>query len=309
MSASIDSNTSADSFGAAWSAFWFTPTKGLRLGLLRLLVGIIALIYFAMWSIDLERFLSHDGVMPPSVTSAVLDADPLYYPWRFSFLDYLPNRSTLWGFHFAAIAAATLCMLGVASRWTTLLTLIAVHSYVHRVPLLMSPVEPLLVWALLYLSFSPCGNSFSLDRLWSKNRAPDPASEVANIALRLIQVHLTLHYFFVATTQLSDSFWWSGNAVWILMAQSRTRVLDMTAMRESTFLINAATHCLVLCAFALALGPWNRHFRPLVQWLVIPYAILVAVLTGLWIYALLLIFLQVSFCDEERLARLPGRSA
>ncbi len=307
MSEAVAQEPSKSGFGAAWNSFWFTPTTAHRLGVLRCLVGLTALLYLALWSVDLERFLSRDGVLPPSAISSAISADPLYYPWRFSLLDYLPNRSALWGFHIAAIAAATLCMLGIASRWTTALTFIAVLSYVHRAPLLMSPVEPLLVWALLYLSFSPCGNCFSLDGLWSKRGSRSASSEIANISLRLIQLHLCLHYFFVATTQLSDSSWWIGNAVWILMAQSRTRGLDLSALRESTFLINGVTHLLVFLAFALALGPWNRNFRSLVNWLVIPYAIIIAALTGLWIYALLLLFLQIAFCDEERLTKLLGR--
>jgi hypothetical protein len=307
MSQVVANEPSTSGFGAAWNAFWFTPSTGRRIGVLRCLVGFTALLYLALWSVDLERFLSRDGVLPPSAISTAISADPLYYPWRFSLLDYLPNRSALWGFHIAAIAAASLCMLGIASRWTTALTFIAVLSYVHRAPLLMSPVEPLLVWSLLYLSLSPCGNCFSLDYLWSKAEYRPTTSENANISLRLIQLHLCLHYFFVATTQLSDSSWWSGNAVWILMAQSRTRGLDLTALRESTFLINGVTHLLVFLAFALALGPWNRSFRSIVNWLVIPYAIIVAALTGLWVYAFLLLFLQIAFCDEERLGKLLAR--
>jgi hypothetical protein len=290
-------------FGDAWNTFWFKRSPSHILGLLRFLAGLCSLLYLALWSVDLERFLSNDGLLPAAVVSEAVSNDPLYYPWRFSLMDYLPNRAALWSFHFASLAAAALCMLGIASRWTTILTLISVLSYVHRAPLLMTPAEPLLVWSLLYLCLAPCGQWCSLDRLWSKSTVELADSVAANIALRLMQIHLSMHYLFVATTQLSDRAWWSGNAVWILMAQSRTRGVDLTMLRESTFLLNGLTHLLVLLAFALALGPWNRFLRPIVNWLVIPYALLIALLTGLWIYAIVLAALQVVFCDPKSLAR------
>jgi hypothetical protein len=291
------------SFGELWNSFWYTPVTGQRIGLMRVAIGLAALVYFAMWTIDLERFLAPNGLLPPDVVNEALSADPLYYPSRFSLLDYMPNRSALWGFHIASIVAAALCMFGIASRFMTILTLVAVLSYVNRAPLLMTPQEPLLCWSLLYLCLTPCGRCCSLDGNWSKVELCSAPNVANNVALRLMQIHLSLHYFFVATTQLSDRNWWTGSAVWVLMAQSRTRGLDLTAIRESTFLLNALTHLLVILAFALALAPWNRGFRSIANWLVIPYAILVSAITGLWLYSLILVGLQVIFLREDTIAK------
>lgn len=296
------------SFGDAWNAFWYTPVDAPRVGLLRFAVGFCALIYLALWSVDLERFLSPEGLLPPEAMTEAVSADPLYYPWRYSLLDYLPNRAALWGFHIGAICAAALCMLGVAGRWMTIVTLVAVLSYIHRAPILMSPQEPLLAWGLLYLCLAPSGSYFSIDHLWSRKPNCGCPSVTANIALRLIQVHLTLHYFYVAVTQLSDRVWWNGSAAWVLMAQTRTRGLDLTMVRESTFLLNGITHLLVFLALALAFFPWNDRFRPIANGLVLLYAVLVAALTGLWVYALALVALQIAFCDDAKIARYFGLS-
>jgi hypothetical protein len=290
-------------FGELWNSFWYSPVSSQRVGLMRIATGLSALLYFAMWTSDLERFLAPNSVLPPDAVTDALSADPLYYPSRFSLLDYMPNRSALWGFHIASMAAATLCMVGVASRFMTILTLVAVLSYVNRAPLLMSPQEPLLCWSLLYLCLAPCGRCFSFDARWSKQDLCSAPSVANNIALRLMQIHLSLHYFFVAITQLSDRNWWTGSAVWVLMAQSRTRGLNLTAIRESTFLLNGLTHLLVFLAFVLALAPWNRGFRSIANWLVMPYAILVSAITGLWLYSLILAGLQVVFLRDETIAK------
>lgn len=309
MSASVEASAPQKvRFGDAWNAFWFTPQLGERLGLLRIAIGLATLCYLAMWSFDLERFLAPGGVLSVSAVSEAVSADPLYYPWRFSLLDYLPNRSALWGFHIAAMAAAALCALGVAGRAMTVLTLGFVLSYIHRAPILMNPVEPLLAWSLLYLSIAPNSAAFSLDAIWSKGKQVPRVALSNAIAIRLIQVHLTMHYLFVGTTQVSDRTWWTGNAVWLLMAQTRTRGFDLTAIRESTFLINGLTHLLVFMVFVLAILPWNRAFRGIANWIVFPYALLVAALTGLWIYALMLIGLQIVFWSDATIAKLAGRA-
>lgn len=310
MSRAVESSPESKvRFGEAWNAFWFSSQSGERVGLLRIAVGLVAVLYLAAWTFDLERFLAPGGVLTVPAVSQAVSADPLYYPWRFSLMDYLPNRSALWGFHIAAIAAAVLCMLGVAGRAMTALTLVFVLSYIHRAPILMNPVEPLLTWSLLYLCIAPNSATFSLDTMWAKGKQALGATITNNLALRLIQVHLSLHYFFVGTTQASDRTWWTGNAVWLVMAQSRTRGLDLTAIRESTFLLNGLTHLLLLMVFALAILPWNRVFRSIANWIVIPYALLVAALTGLWIYAILLVGLQIVFWSDRTLAKVSGRAS
>lgn len=295
------------SFGQLWNTFWYSPAPCNRVACLRIALGACTLIYLLLWSVDLERFLAPNSVLPPADVSHSLSADPLYYPSRFSLLDYLPNRSALWGFHIAAIAAASLLTLGIAGRAMALLTLVMVLSYVHRAPLLMSPQEPLLCWGLMYLFLAPSSRCFSFDALWSKSASSNELSIAANVAVRLMQIHLTLHYFFVAVTQLSDRSWWNGSAVWILMAQSRTRGLDLMFMRESTFLLNGLTHLLVALALSLAILPWNRAMRPIVNWFVIPYALLIAAITGLWIYACVLLALQVVFLSDATLDSLQSR--
>ena len=63
----------------------------------------------------------------------------------------------------------------------------------------------------------------------------------ANIALRLIQVHLCIVYFFSGIAKLLGVSWWEGTALWGAAANSRYRTLDITWLARHPLLVNALT--------------------------------------------------------------------
>ena len=78
----------------------------------------------------------------------------------------------------------------------------------------------------LYLIFGPCGARYSIDRLWRLRRGNTevPASSTANLAIRLIQVHMCIIYLFSGIAKMQGEPWVTGEASWLSFAMYRISV-------------------------------------------------------------------------------------
>ena len=121
----------------------------------------------------------------------------------------------------------------------------------------------------------------------------------ANVSIRLIQLHGCALCALSGLTMLSGQIWWSGEAVWWLIARPDSRLLDLTWLHSSIYLINLWTHAIVAFALVFPLLIWKRDTRPL---LVVTAAVVwlsVGVLTGLMAFAASMIVASVAFLPAE----------
>ena len=287
-------------FGTGWEQFWFTPASPLPLARLRIAIGLIALAYFLSWTADLSRMFSADGLLPPSATQQLLRerADGRIH-YHVSPLFSIDSAAGLYAYHGVAIVAALLLTLGVFSRVSCLLTLLAVLMHVHRAPMLTGPLETVLVFLPLYLLIGPAGAAFSLGD-WRKGRESAAApSWTANISLRLMQVHLAGFIFLVACSMLGSRFWWNGEALWSLEAQGLSRPLDLSWLRNFPKLVNGWTHLFVLINLLFPILVWNRLLRPLVVTLgIIAWALMIP-LAGEVLYVAAVITAMCAFLTDD----------
>ena len=78
----------------------------------------------------------------------------------------------------------------------------------------------------LYLIFGPCGARYSIDRLWRLRRGNTevPASSTANLAIRLIQVHMCIIYLFSGIAKMQGEPWVTGRGQLALVRDVRIPV-------------------------------------------------------------------------------------
>src|SRR3979409_1803188 len=100
----------------------------------------------------------------------------------------------------------------------------------------------------LYLIFGPCGARYSVDRLWRLRRGNTevPASASANLAIRLIQVHMCIIYLFSGIGKIQGEPWVTGDASWLSFAMSEYQSLDMTWLASHEGLFNLIYHAPVV---------------------------------------------------------------
>lgn len=313
----------AEQFGGGWNRFWFTPANPTTLAGLRIASGVAAVAYLGSHTADLVSWFAADGMLPVA-TVGQLTADAAQYEglpesFRWSALNYAQSSGELWTVHVLALVAALLFTAGCFTRITGIATSIAVLSYVHRAPMLTGQFEPILTMLLLYLCIGPCGAIWSVDAWFARRRAvkkdnspagsPLQPSVLANISLRLIQLHVAALYVIMGLSKLSgtfgfeyDAIWWRGEALWWLITRTESRLIDLTSLNGATasYFLNAWTHTVVASELAFGILIWNRLARPLLLVISSALWLLLAPVSGLVTFCLVMLIANLSFVPLEK---------
>lgn len=247
-----------EALGRGWNEFWFTPQAPHVLGLMRVLLGMIALYVVGSYAPDLQRLFGPEGMLSLD-TLRDWEVDQ---PWRVSFLRWIRSPGGLWTAHVASLLVLALYTLGVWTRVTSVLAWGVVLSYIHRGPMLTGMVEPVLAMAMFYLCLGPCGAWLSVDA-WRRG-TPPPESVAANISLRLLQLHVALVYLMMGVAKLYGDVWLTGDAVWWLATRPESRWVDLTrALEPHPFVVQAWSHLVLAVELLFGILIWNRLARPL----------------------------------------------
>ncbi|HUY32716.1 MAG TPA: hypothetical protein VMV69_08025 [Pirellulales bacterium] len=328
-------NTLCQVFGRGWNRFWFTPSDAFALAPVRIGAGLMAFYLVATYTPDLETFFGDNGLLPveslKSLERQVRDdnlrsflpatlRETLPRQYRFSYLDYLDDRSGLWAAHIAGLVVLALFAAGCFTRVTSILSLVVFLSYVHRGPMLTAQVEPILAFVMFYLCLGPAGRSLSVDAWLAARRptvqprqttavSPCPASVAATVSIRLIQVHLTLAYAMMAIGKLAGEVWWNGLGMWWLIARPEMRLVDWTGLAAFPKLVAAWTHFQAAFELGFAVLIWNRTARPLLLALSVVAWLLLAPVTGLVTYSLMMLVANLAFVSPAWLRSVRARRA
>ncbi len=311
-----------EEFGARWNRFWFTPAEALPCCVLRIVVGLLAVALLFDSTLQLGQWFANDGVLPPAAVGRLLEltnAGEVNY--HFSYLRFFNAGNELRVLHFAAIAVSVAFAVGFLTRISGLLTLVALLAYVHRVPQVAGHLEPVLCFLIPYLCIAPSGAMLSLDRrLFGSAKkgslagflvGPEEPSIEANIGLRLIQVHVAMFYAMLGLTKLYGDAWWDGNAIWLLLAQTQSRPLDLTGLRRlgtiGEYLLNFWAHAIVYFELAFPVLIWTRLFRPIVLVISVVVWLSVILATGQLLFGLAMLATGIAFLPPGYLGAFAGQ--
>lgn len=312
--------------GRGWNQFWFVPSDAIVLAALRITIGLMALYLLATYTPDLDRYFGEHGLIPVELLNSLeepmrdgnrqmlvgpaREAMPRQY--RVSYLDRIHSHGGLLLAHAAGLAVVGLFTAGCFTRITAIGSLVIFLSYLHRAPMLTTGVEPLVGMLLFYLCLGPSGDCCSIDH-WLLLRRPQKSDDSAHltttsswatVATRLIQVHLTLLYVMMAVGKLATEWWWDGIGLWLLIARTESRMIDLSGLHQFPLLINAWTYAVLFWQVLMPIFIWNRLARPLllavnaVMWLVL------APVIGNFPLALTMIAASLAFVSPLTLRRL-----
>lgn len=285
----------------AWNRFWFTPVDPATLSLLRLLGGGLLLYTHAVWTLDLSGFLGPEGYTPPAIVQQARG----WSAWSVWF--WTPSMWMVWTIHLAALAIFTLLFLGLFSRTAAVLGYLLAVSYANRVtPGAYFGLDKTNCMIAMYLMLGPCGARYSLDRLWRLHRGDSgeaAPSVSANIALRLLQLHLCVVYLFSALAKLEGATWKLGTALWWAAANYEYQSLDLTWLAGWPMLVALLTHVTLFWELFYACLVWNRFARPLVLWLAVIVHGGIALFMGMITFGLAMIIANLSFLPPETVRR------
>ncbi|HEY4234067.1 MAG TPA: HTTM domain-containing protein [Lacipirellulaceae bacterium] len=297
----------ADAWGA-WNEFWFTPTNPATLSMIRVLAGMMLFYTHLVWSFDLSAFFGQNGWLPAQMmhdlhqfANGGPDAPPRLI-W--SYFNYIQTPSILWTVHIAALFVFFFLTIGFFSRIMAVLAYVIAVSYANRVtPGAFFGLDMINCLLAMYLMLGPCGARYSIDRIWRLRRGGPvevPPSVTANLAIRLLQLHMCIIYLFSGLGKLQGQSWWSGEAAWISSANLEYQyLLDMTRLANHPWLINLMTHTIAFWELTYCALIWPRLTRPWVLLLAIFIHGGVAVAYGMPTFGLVMLIGNLAFVSPQ----------
>lgn len=298
-----ESQSYLQSWIIAWNQFWFKPSDPALLGLLRILVGGMLFYTHFVWSFELSTFFSSsaDALLP--IGDRGLLADSPSYLW--SHFDWIGD-GLLWPVHIAGLIVFALFTLGLWTRVTGIVSALLVISYANRSFGTQFGLDQINGFMAMYLALGPSGQFASIDRWFASRKQREqseqgravPTSTLANVSIRLMQVHLCVVYFFAGMGKLQGEFWWNGEAIWGALANYEYQTLDLTWLSEYMWLVNVMTYTALIWEVSYPFLIWPRLTRPL--WIIM--AILVhlgiGLCMGMMTFGLIMVFANFSFLDS-----------
>jgi hypothetical protein len=294
--------TVAGTVGRDWNAFWYTPADPALLGFLRVCTGLMLVYTHAVWGLALNDFFGPTSWLSPALVRAI---EAVQYTYSFWF--WVPFQ-WMWPAYALSMLIFVLFTLGLWTRVTSVLALFTAISYAHRVPSALFGLDQINVLLTLYLSIGPSGQVFSLDRWLLRRRlgdnAPPPApSSSANLAQRLIQVHMCVIYLFAGLSKLQGPSWWGGEAMWRAFANLEYQSLDMTWLAWHPWLVNIMTHVSVVWEISFCVLIWKPLWRPLVLVGAVLLHVGIGLCLGMWTFGLIMLVGCASFLPNEAVRR------
>jgi hypothetical protein len=154
---------------------------------------------------------------------------------------------------------------------------------------------------VFYLIFGPCGARYSVDRLWRLKRGNTEvqSSAGANLAIRLIQVHMCIMYLFAGIGKIQGEPWVMGEASWLSYAMYEYQSLDMTWLANWPKLLNFMTHVTVFWELSYCALVWPALTRPWVLLMAVLVHGGIAVSLGMPTFGLAMLIGNLAFVSPK----------
>jgi hypothetical protein len=293
----------AKSVSADWNRFWYTPADPSLLGLIRILTGLMLVYTHAVWGLALPDFYTSTGWISPALVRSMVANQSVYSFW------FLVPDGWIWPAYGISMLIFGLFTIGLFTRVTSILAVVVAVSFANRVPAALFGLDQINILLTMYLAIGPSGKALSLDRWLSQRRSelpvPPMASAGANLAIRLIQVHMCVIYFFAGISKLQGQAWWDGEAMWKAFANLEYQSMDMTWLAWHPWLVNAMTHFSVVWEISFCVLIWRPRWRPLVLAGAVALHVGIGACLGMWTFGLIMLVGCASFLPGDLFKQAP----
>lgn len=283
-----------------WNDFWFRPQATSTLALVRIAGGLLALGWGLSLLPDLFAFFSDDGLLPAQPEN---QGDGVW-----GLLGMFESDAAVVGLAALLIVASIALTVGLFTRFAAFAVLVCLIAFARRNSFVLNSGDGLLRVLILFLAFSPAGESLSLDRLRKARERFWEFPDRAPWGLRLLQVQLSVLYVSTVWQKVRGANWNDGTAV-----SFANRIDDLerfplpSLLKDDLLMSNLLTFGTLAVELSLGILIWNRMLRP---WVIgfgvalhlgIDYSLRV----GFFSYAILACYL--AFIPPETASRLIER--
>ena len=295
-----------------WNEFWFTPSDPATLSAIRIFAGAMLFYTHFVWGLDLEAFFGPDAWVSAEHFQQVTGGG---YAW--TVFSSINSPTVLWAFHLFSLCVFAALTIGLFNRAAAVLAYLCALCYMHRALGANFGLDQINIMLALYLMIGPSGARYSVDAWLRRRRArqgssrrsllPVLPSVSGNIAIRLIQIHMCVIYFFAGTRKLMGDTWWDGSAMWYSMANYEYQTLDLTWLIASPALISLITHLTIFWEVSYAFLVWPRLSRPAVLFFAIVTHLGIAVCLGMATFGLAMLVANLAFIHPQQIQWLVAK--
>ena len=285
-----------------WNQFWFTPVDPATLSAIRVCAGLMLLYTHLIWSLDLRAFFGPRGWVSVDVVN-LMQQDG--YAWSyFWWIGRMDSAALLWTIHIVALVVFFLLTVGYFSRTMSVLAYLMAVSYASRATGATFGLDKINCMLAMYLMIGPCGAEYSVDRRlanrrFAANSVPPRPSVGANVAVRMIQIHMCIVYLFSALGKLQGETWWDGTAVWMSVANLEYQSLDLTWLASWPKLVALLTHATVAFELFYCVLIWRPRWRPILLSVAISVHGGIAIALGMKTFGLVMLIGNMAFLSPR----------
>jgi hypothetical protein len=153
-------------------------------------------------------------------------------------------------------------------------------------------VDNFMTIGLFYLMLSPLPDHYSLDQRWRKLRPKD--GQLLGFFRRVLQLHLSVIYFFSGLTKCLGSGWWDGSNIWRALIRPPFNIIppEILVRWKYVFPIAGISICLLEFGYPVLVWPKRARFIWLVA--IIAMHVGIGIAMGMYLFALIMIILNVA---------------
>jgi hypothetical protein len=309
----------ASSWVDAWDRFWFTPRHIDTLAVLRIVTGAMLLYSHLVLATDFSSFVGTEAWIDNETSARLHDGTLGEATAAWSYLWLVDNSAFLWLNHLVTIVVTGCFMVGFLTRVTGPLAWFLQLMLVHRLLGSLFGLDQIVTYCVMYLAFAPCGAVGSVDaklrrRLtgdgekslsgWKAWLFPEDKKTVsANVATRLLQIHLCVIYLFGGIAKARGELWWDGTAVWFAVANYEYQSIDMTFLGRFPRVFTALSHVTMFWEIFYCAIVWPRLTRGITLALAVAVHGGIALFLGMITFGVMMIAANGIFVSPDWIRR------
>jgi hypothetical protein len=278
----------------AIARFFTAPASPAPLAALRIGVSAVLLLQgIALWG-SLLDLLGSQGVVQWSVIEPAFREGEPTLGWFVNAAAKLgiSEGVTLHGVFAAYLASLACLILGYRTRSAAIVAWL-LHTAIRTTGYASAyGVDAFAHIFLFYFIWMPIGETWSLDRRAS--RTTGEPSAAARLALRVLQIHLCMVYFFSGLEKGAGIDWHTGEAIWCVVMRGDLCPFDMSWIASVPWLAFLAAKGTLLVEMAYPIFVWPKSTRFLWATATIGMHVGICVIMGLWSFAALMSVLTFS---------------
>ncbi len=303
----------ARSLVTAWDLFWFAPQSPHMLGIMRIATGLMLLYSHLVVASDIGAFLGDDAWINNQTIAAIHDGQYSPPDAARSYLWHFSNPILIWGHHLLTIVATACFAAGFLTRISAPLAWWLQLMLVHRMTGTLFGLDQMTTMLAMYLMLAPCGAVFSIDAILRRKFLADANSNkrlawlfpnarpsvAANIATRLIQVHLCVVYLFGGLWKARGTAWWDGTAIWFAISNAQYQSIDVTWIGRYPILFSAFAHATVFWEIFYSALVWPKLTRPIILAIAVCVHAGIALFLGMITFGTIMIVANLAFVSPQ----------